>query len=118
LSRDGSSPKLCWRWASIAAANSAAALLGASSASLAQLILTERGLLGILATSSGLALGFFLIADIDFRVTNIFLWTIRFSLAGGSAAWRPDCRLRPRRCSRDYYPARLASASIRLRLIH
>ena len=69
--------------------------LGAASGQIRKLILVEAGLLGLLATFAGVALGFALVADSRFRHQQaIVRLDDSLSLAGGRASRRVDGRVR------------------------
>ena len=92
--------------------------LGASSAQLRKLILTEAGILGLLACLSGLVLGFFLSLILIFVINKqSFGWTIRLHwplavLLGATAlVWLATVLA-------GYYPARIAVRLVPTEVVH
>ncbi len=92
--------------------------LGASSAQLRKLILTEAGLLGLLANFSGLLLGIFLSLILIFVINKqSFGWTIRFHwpiavlLGAMSLVWAATILA-------GYYPAKIAVRLNPIEVIH
>jgi putative ABC transport system permease protein len=92
--------------------------LGASSAQLRKLILTEAGLLGLLANFSGVILGFFLSLILIFVINKqSFGWTIRLHwplallLDAVSVVWIATLLA-------GYYPARVAVRLNPLEVVH
>lgn len=92
--------------------------LGASSSQLHKLILTEAGLLGLLANLSGVVLGFFLSLILIFVINKqSFGWTIRLHwpvavLLGATAVVCIATTLA------GYYPARIAVALNPVEVVH
>jgi len=92
--------------------------LGASSAQLRKLILTEAGLLGLLANLSGIVLGFFLSLILIFVINKqSFGWTIRLHwpiavLLGGTSVVCLATLLA------GYYPARVAVGLNPVEVVH
>ena len=92
--------------------------LGASSAQLRKIILTEAGIIGLLANFSGLVLGFFLSLILIFVVNKqSFGWTIRFHwpvavlLAAIALVWLATLLA-------GCYPARIAVRLVPTEVVH
>ena len=92
--------------------------LGASSSQLRKLILTEAGLLGLLANLSGVILGFFLSLILIFVINKqSFGWTIRLHwpiavlLGATSVIWLATVLA-------GYYPARIAVGLNPIEVVH